>query len=201
MTARGDGDTRRRAARRRARWLLGFLVASSLLVTAFWLLRSHVSTEFPPPGAQVAAGAAEPLRACVLYRGGAPASGLATETRFLPWSNEIEHDARTLIASLGALSSGVGVSPWPAETVVQDLFVSESGILYVNFGSALRWRCPRGDRMEWLVAATLTRTLCDNLPGISGVRILIDGESTGTLVRTIPLDEVLRPAMFAEAGR
>jgi hypothetical protein len=168
-----------------------------LLVGALWLLRGRVSDEFAETVPAADGGMADSLRACVLYFGGADAHRLVTESRLLPWSGEIERDARRLIAELGSGASRSGVSPWPAETTVLDLFVSESGVLYVNFGSALRWRCPRGDWMEWLVAATLTRTLCENLPEVSGVRILIDGESTGTLVRTVPLDEVLRPAMFA----
>ncbi|MBD3235846.1 MAG: hypothetical protein GF330_04010 [Candidatus Eisenbacteria bacterium] len=191
---------RRRPRRLGWRWWAGLLLAGLLLLATLWLLRGRVSTEFAGPERDGYGAATTPLCARRLYYGREAGTGLLCETRYLPCSGILGEDARVLIEALGEPSAVGGVAVWPAETVVQDLFLSDAGVLYVNFGSSLRWRAPRGDWAEWLIAATLTRTLCENLSGVAGVRILIDGESTGTLVRTIPLDEVLRPAAFSADG-
>ena len=185
---------------RRLGWLgwLGIGVIALLLVVIVWLLRTPVPSSFAPD-TEVKREELPPLGAYELFFGDARAVGLQREVRYLPRRNELEDDARTAIAALIAGPLDGGISPWPAATTLEDLFVSTGGIVYVNFDGGLRAAAPAGDYIEWLLAASLTRTLCANLPELQGVRILIDGESSGWLIRMLPLDGTLTAPMFMEA--
>ena len=61
---------------------------------------------------------------------------------------------------------------------------------------SLRYLARESDWAEWCLAAALTRTLCENHPELQGVRLMVDGDSRGALVRLIPLEWTLTPAMF-----
>jgi hypothetical protein len=194
-----EADRRLRLMRRRRRrfdWLWGLIAGVILLALAVWLLRTVVPESFPPaePGSveleRVAHGAFP------LYFAAEDGSGLVEEVRLLPRRGETMADARTLLEALIAGPVADGLSPWPAEATVRDVFVSSAGIAYVNFGGALRWLLPRGDFLEWALVASVTRSLCANFPEIRGVRILIDGQSSGRVARVMPLEWTYRPAMF-----
>jgi len=137
-------------------------------------------------------------RAAELYFGAPAMTGLQREFRFLPLAGRMEADARVVIAALAEGSLCGGVSPWPRRTAVNDVFVTREGIVFVDFDAGLREKVAPGDAVEWLLAASLTRTLCANFPALHGVRILVGGESAGPLLHQIPLDWTLTSAMFEE---
>lgn len=197
--------TPRRAYRNPARprrlgWLgwAGIGAVALLLVVIVWLLRTPVPSSFSP-ASEVEREELAPLGAYELFFGDARAVGLQREVRYLPRTGELEEDARAAIAALIDGSLAGGISPWPAAATLEDLFVSTGGIVYVNFDGGLRAAAPAGDYIEWLLAASLTRTLCANFPEIQGVRILLDGESSGRLIRRLPLEGTLTAPMFMEA--
>lgn len=197
-SSRPAGRRARRSPSSRRLWGAVLLAALLLLLVTLWLLRTRVPTEFVAAPAEQLAGGIGPLGAYDLYFGTPDAAGLQRETRYLMRSGEPEEDAGTIIRALVDGPLRAGLSPWPAATVVRQIFLADDGTLYVNFGSALRWQCPRGDFMEWLLAGSLTRSLCANIPEVAGVRVMIDGESSGALIETVPLEWTLRPGMFAE---
>jgi hypothetical protein len=196
LRARRRGEKGRR---RRYGWL-GLAAVAILLGVAFWLLRSRLPAGFGPHPEEPAAAEQAPIAAYELYFGAPDASGLQREIRYLPRTGALEEDARAVIGALVEGSLAGGISPWPRETTLEDLFVSTSGIAYVDFNGSLREYAPQGDYIEWLLAASLTRALCANFPALRGVRILIDTESTGPLLRTIPLEWTLTAPMFTEAS-
>jgi hypothetical protein len=187
----------RRGSRRGLGWLIVVAIAI-LLAGTVWLLRTRVPESFAPsPG--VTGEELAPLGAYELFFGDGQAAGVRREIRYLPRTGELEDDARAVIEALVEGSLQGGLSPWPRETTLEDLFVSTSGIAYVNFNGSLRQYAPPGDFIEWLLAASLTRSLCANFPALRGVRVLIDGQSTGMLIRILPLEWTLAPSMFVEA--
>jgi hypothetical protein len=206
MTADASGLgslVRSRARGRGRRRPYGWLVLAGLgilLAATVWLLRTRVPTSFEAPTAGPGDGETVSLGAYELYFGDAAAAGLRRELRFLPRAGELEEDAATVIRALVQGPQGGGLNPWPRETTLEDLFVSTSGVVFVSFNGSLREYAPRGDVVEWLLAATLTRTLCANFPALSGVRVLIDGQSTGVLLRTLPLEWTLTAPMFLEVS-
>jgi hypothetical protein len=177
---------------------LALLGVAALCVVALWLLRTGVPDSFPPTTPEVAGVRRAPLGAFSLFFPSPDGAGLIKELRLLPLSGDEGTNIRTVLEALMAGPVGEGLSPWPGETAILETFVSESGIAYVNVGGSLRWLLPPGDFMEWSVAASLTRTLCENFTTIGGVRILVDGESEGVLGRVMVLDRTYRPAMFEE---
>jgi len=188
-----------RGRERRLGWLgwLGIGVIALVLVVIVWLLRTPVPSSFAPEPEEKREELA-PLGAYELFFGDTRAVGLQREVRYLPRRHDLEEDARTAIAALIEGSLEGGISPWPTTATLEDLFVSTMGTLYVNFDGGLRAAAPAGDYIEWLLAASLTRTLCTNFPEIRGVRLLIDGESGGWLIRRLPLDATLTAPMFME---
>ncbi len=193
-------DRHRRIRRRRWRLLwVGVLVATAgMLLVALWLLRTRVPESFPPRDRAVLLDERVPLRSVRLFYPAIDGRGLREEVRLLPRQGDRDAAIVAVIETLLAGPLTSARSPWPPETSVQEVFLSESGTVYVNLGSSLRWLMPDGDYLEWSAVATLTRTLCANFPEIQGVRILLDGEGNGLLGRVIPLDRTYRAAMFME---
>lgn len=185
------GKTRKRLA-----WLFALAGGAGLLLLALWLLRTFVPESFPPVATKDVREERTLLGAFSLFFVSPERDGLVEEVRLLPRAGTFEADARTVIEALLAGPDCNAITPWPPETTIQEIFISGSGIIYVNFGGALRWLLPEGDFMEWSVMASLTRALCANFPEIRGVRVLVDGESSGFLNRVMPLDWTYQPAMF-----
>lgn len=191
---------RQRRLRKRLGWFFVFLGGAGVLLVAVWLLRGVLPESFPTVSRPMDAREQRPLGAYALYYSAQDGSGLIPEVRYLPQIGDLAGDVRAVIVALleGPLERGSAL--WPEEVVVHEIFVSTSGIAYVNFSGSLRWLLPAGDYAEWAIIGSLTRTLCDNFPLVRGVRILVDGEATGALGSVMPLDRTYRPAMFAQGG-
>ncbi len=183
--------------RRRRGWLVVVVVAILLLI-AIWWLRTRIPQDFGPPQVAVQSAELPAIGAFELYFGDPALAGLRREVRFLSVTGNLEDDARAVIEALLRGSQRGGVSPWSAGTVLQDLFISAAGEAFVFFDDAVRRRAAAGDFIEWLRVASLTRTLCGNFPEVRGVRILVEGESSGPFMRTMPLEWTYTPDMFRE---
>jgi len=187
----------RRPHRGRFAWYLAAVIAVLLLVLG-WVLRTRVPEGFDEPEPEMAEHFLPAQGAFDLYFGNAAMTGLQREVRFLPRTGVLEVDARAVIQALSAGSLEGGVSPWPAKVKVADLFSTSDGVLFVNLGSSVRARLAPGDCLEWLLVASLTRTLCANFSGVHGIRIQVEGESAGPLVRQLPLEWTYTAEMFEE---
>ncbi|MFH1143394.1 MAG: GerMN domain-containing protein [Candidatus Eisenbacteria bacterium] len=184
---------------RRPPWAAVLIVLSAMaLLAVIWVLRTQVPKDFPSAPSGMQGHTLPPQRACELYFGDAGLTGLEHEVRFFPITGVVETEARAVIAALIGGSLQGHLSPWPPETIIRDVFLTSAGVLYVNFDASLRWLSPAGDGIEWLLVASLTRTLCANFPALRAVRIQIDGESAGVLIRQIPLEWTFTPEMFEE---
>lgn len=189
---------RRRRLRKRLGWVFVLLVGASILLVAALLLRGVLPESFPPASSPMESRDDRALGAYVLFYAVADGSGLRSEVRYLPQTGELDADVRAVILALMEGPHEHGNALWPENVPVHEIFISTTGIAYVNFGGSLRWLLPEGHFAEWAIVGSLTRTLCDNFPVIRGVRILIDGEAAGTVGKIMPLDRTFRPAMFAD---
>jgi len=61
------------------------------------------------------------------------------------------------------------------------VYFDESGDLYVDFSSELVRRFRGGSTAEYLLLASLVRTLAGELPTVSGVTVIVDGRPLATL--------------------
>jgi hypothetical protein len=187
----------RRPRRGRFAWYLAAVIAVLLLVLG-WVLHTRVPKDFAEQEPEMAEHFLPVQGAFDLYFGNAAMTGLQREVRFLPRTGVLEIDARAVIQALSAGSLEGGVSPWPAKVRVADLFSTSDGVLFVNLGSSVRSGLAPGDCLEWLLAASLTRTLCANFRGVHGIRIQVEGESAGPLIRQLPLEWTYTAEMFEE---
>jgi len=185
--------------RRRTGWLLAGCLALLVLV-ALWFLRSRLPESFGRTGRSGAAARMAPVGAFEFYFGDAAGRGLQREIRYLRRADSEDAQAREVLEALLAGSYTGGLSPWPEGERLRDFFLTQAGIAYVEFEESLREEAPPGDYTEWLMVATLTRTLCANFPEVRGVRIVLSGRSSGPLIRTMPLEWTFVPAMFDDAG-
>jgi hypothetical protein len=193
------GSRRRSGARRAIGWL-GVLVIAILFIFTLWLLRSRLPESFSHTGRAFTGNQMSPVGAFELYFGDPAARGLQREIRYLVLLESPERQMREVIATLMEGSWGGGLSPWAPDVTLRDLFVTGEGIIYLDFEETLRTQALPGDYMEWLLIASLTRTLCANFPDVRGLRIMVAGKGSGPLVRTIPMDWIFTPAMFDDAG-
>ncbi len=189
----------RRRGQRRLGWSLVFAVAILLLAAAYWLLKSEIPESFSSTSSETASDSVAPLAACTVYLPDA-AGELRPGVRYLARGVDLESDVRAVVDLLAAAggSGGSPVDPWPDQVTLLDVYVSGEGLAYLNFASILRWRLPAGDLAEWMVVASLTQSLCGSFPDIRGVRVMIDGESSGALRRVMPLERTYRPEQFGE---
>jgi hypothetical protein len=179
-------------------WVSVLVAGAGLLVLVLWLLRTQVPGSFPPPADGGAGDRRLAVRAGTLTFAAPDGARLAAETQFLPDLPTVEERMRGVIGALLAGPTTGLINPWPDGAALLDLFLAEDGTAYVNLSGSVRARLAPGDYTEWLLLASLTCTLCDNFPGVRGVRLLVDGESQGLLRRLMPLDWTYVPGMFTE---
>jgi len=184
---------------RRRWWVLWVAVAAMIGVGIAILVRDLSETRSSDPRGP-GKPLTVPLLAGQLYI--PDASGdLVRSTRYLRDGSDLEAAARAAIAELIAASGSAPLPTWPRTATLLDLFIAPDGVAYANFAGSLRYRMPPGDQTEWLIVASLTRTLCGTFAGIRGVRVMIDGQTQGPLRRALPLDRVYRPEFFTTAVR
>jgi hypothetical protein len=80
------------------------------------------------------------------------------------------------------------------------VFLDTWGVAYLDFTRDLLGRRPPDDGEEWLVVASIVRTMCDNFSEVRAVRVLIDGEMVVSLGGYMDLEEPLRAEEFVDAG-
>jgi hypothetical protein len=125
-----------------------------------------------------------------------PGSGdkvLATEKRTIFKSGEVTNRARQILKLVldGPMGSDLQPSV-PKDTKLQEVFLSNDGVLYVDFSSALSLNHPGGMVNEQATIYSIVDSLLFNLPEIHQVKILIGGNETETLaghcLLLLPLD-------------
>jgi len=172
-------------------------VAVVLLAVAIWLLRTRVPEDFEAGEPEPVGQALAPQTAFEFFYGSPDLTGLRREVRFLPRTGDFRKDAPAVMQALFSGSLEGNLSPWPKQSKVEGLFLTKEGILLVELNKAVR-RARGGDFGEWVLAASLTRTLCANFPEVSGVRIEVGGQSTGPLLHEMSLEWTYTASMFEE---
>jgi len=118
---------------------------------------------------------------------------LATESRTIFKSGEVTNRARQILKLVldGPLESSMQPSI-PKDTKLQEVFLSNDGVLFVDFSSALSVNHPGGIVNEQATIYSIVDSLLYNLPEIHQVKILIGGTEQETLaghcLLLLPLD-------------
>ncbi len=122
------------------------------------------------------------LRSATLYFASTGGDSLvAVERQVL----DTDRVTETVVTLTGELVRGPGAagarSLFPAGVLVRHVFLDESGDVYIDFSPELLRRFRGGSTEEYLLLASLVRTLSVNLPTVSAVVITVGGQPVPTL--------------------
>lgn len=107
---------------------------------------------------------------------------LATEDQTIFQSAEVSNRARQILQKLQDGPRADGMFPaLPKDAKVQDLFVSENGIAYIDFSNAISTNHPGGVLNELATIYSIVDSLAYNLQEIKQVKILVGGVEKETL--------------------
>lgn len=170
------------------RWFRGLSAATLVLLilalaaTAgllYWYLSSREAPEPVAAGGEVALPRG--TRSVTLFFASASGDSLVAEQRQILESERVTETVRTLVEELVRGPTAGGRPVFPSGVTVRHVYFDESGDLYVDFSSELVRRFRGGSTAEYLLLASLVRTLAGELPTVSGVTVIVDGRPLATL--------------------
>jgi hypothetical protein len=143
----------------------------------------------PPPGPP----AAGPRIKATLFYASEDGQRMVGVEREVPLAEGTVAQARALVE---ALLTGEAPAPLsstiPAGTALRGVFVSSRNEVFVDLDATVRTKHPGGSMQELLTVYTLVNTIVVNLPTVSEVQILINGQEADTLAGHVDLRRPLR---------
>ena len=193
-TARGKGGIHW------MRWGL-FLVFVATAVAALWTGQHRVAAPIHElPGAFDTGPRTERSDLLTLYFGARDRIGLQGELRTVAAGQSLEARMQACVRELAAGSLEGRLPVVPPQTRLREVFLDTWGVAYLDFTRDLLGRRPPDDGEEWLVVASIVRTMCQNFPEVRAIRVLIEGEMIVSLGGYMDLEEPLRAEEFVDAG-
>jgi hypothetical protein len=161
--------------------LLTLTLGMSLYV---WRMRSHVDRTEPPaensqPVAPPISGATEQVTLYVAYDDSGVLRPKPVRIPLPPGRQE--RGAELLRALLTLYLDKLSPHPIGAGSEIRDLYLVEPGMAVIDLNAAFADNHRSGVLVEDLTIASLVQTLSANVPGITRVRILVDGKERDTL--------------------
>lgn len=128
-------------------------------------------------------------RSVTLFFASSAGDTLVAEERQVLEPERVTDTVRALIEELvrGPSVPG-GRALFPRGVSVRHVFFDESGNVFVDFSSDLSRRFRGGSTPEYLLLASLVRTLSSNLPTITSVTLTLDGKPVPTLAGHFSLE-------------
>lgn len=115
--------------------------------------------------------------------------GVSTE---IPFSETVAEQARQIVnVQLGEAPSPLA-SAMPAGTTLRSLFITARGDAFVDLSSDVSAKHTGGSLDELFTVYTIVNALTVNLPAITRVQILIDGQEADTLAGHVDLRHPLQ---------
>lgn len=121
---------------------------------------------------------------------------LISEERTLSHTEDPTNFSRKIIEALiNGPSEGLARTI-PVDTSLRALYITETGICYVDLSAEVKEKHPGGVQSELLTLYSIVNSLVLNIPDIQVVKILIDGQETMTLAGHIDLQEPVKANML-----
>jgi spore germination protein GerM len=127
-----------------------------------------------------------------LFYVGESGTELTSVEQDVPYGETTVDQAKAIMLAQLAPVADPLVSAVPPGTTLRALFVTPKGEAYVDLSKELVSAHPGGSTNELLTVRTVVQALTANLPGITGVQILVDGKEVETLAGHVDLRNVLR---------
>ena len=200
---RWDKASRRAAARRRTRrsrgariWVRGLallvLLAASLLVA--WRLGGFGDRPSTGPGLSGLASSPSASADATLYFGDPRWTRLVAETRRVQAQDDPVQRIRVLVEALAEGPRGDIAAPvLPKTARLRGVYLGREGLAILDFEPDLESFYPGGASGELLTVFGLIHTICENVPSVRSVQILIGGQERETLAGHVKISEPLSP--------
>lgn len=168
--------------------VVGSVITVGLFVNIIGHVQSMVkdrevkSDPFVPPAAPLYEPTDPPMMAKIFF----PVSGgdivLSAEEQVIFRSAELTNRIKQILQKvLEGPQSGDLLASIPKDTKVQEVFVDDSGMAYIDFSSAISSNHPGGMLNEQATVYSIVNSLTYNLPEVRQVKILIGGTEHETL--------------------
>jgi spore germination protein GerM len=120
--------------------------------------------------------------------------GLAMEERTVPFSSDLGAQLKAVVGELVRGPSSGLVATLPPETKVLEVFVTPSGVAYVDLSKEAS-QGTSGSHDELLSVYSIVNSLTVNFPAVRRVQILLDDRPTDTLAGHVDLSHPLTADM------
>lgn len=185
--------------------LIALAVALVLSLAGVWILYRSELAKQAAERQEADTAAAEPiatgavpddvtqgeLQIKLYFRAPAPSAGtlalLTPEVRTIPQSIRKEYLIRRILDALIAGPTKDGGPTIPKGTIVRQVFIANN-LAVIDFSREIAVRHLGGVLGEMATVYSIVNSVVDNVPGIDGVRILVDGSERSTLSGHLALD-------------
>ncbi len=144
------------------------------------------SAAAPSAAAPAAAGDARKIHVTLFYVS-ADGTELVPVSREVPYGATPSEQARRIAEAQFAPAPDGLLSPVPAGTTVRSIFLTPRGEAYLDLSQEIRTGHTGGSLDEALTVFAIVDALTLNLPDVSSVQILVDGQEVDTLVGHLDL--------------
>ena len=167
------------------------------LAAAAWALLVAVPRRYAPTApANAAPAATAPAAArkitATLYYISEDGMSLVGVSREIPFGEAAVEQARHIVEAQLAAAPAPLASPIPAGTALKSLFISERGDAFVDVSGDVSAKHTGGALDELFTVYAIVNALTVNLPAITHVQILIDGQEADTLAGHVDLRHPLQ---------
>lgn len=121
---------------------------------------------------------------------------LMSELRIVPHSESPVDYARAIVTALIKGPQGKLVRTIATGTELRALYISPSGVSYIDLSQAAAKGHPGGCTSEFLTIYSIVNSLILNIPEIKRVKILVEGKEVPTLAGHIDLKQPLEANML-----
>ena len=179
---------------------VGLVVALGFFVDVVGRVQSMMKNDketeenpFKPPTKPLYAPTDPPLSVKIFFPSGNGEALLTAEDQVIFESAELGNRAKQILQKLQEGPHGDNMfASLPKDTKVQDLFISEQGIAFIDFSNTIATNNPGGVLNELATVYSIVDSLAYNLPEIKQVKILIGGVEketvAGHVLLLLPLD-------------
>ena len=168
--------------------VIGFVVTLGLFVDVVGRIQSMVQQKepegnpFTPPAAPLYEQTDPPMTVKVFFPGMQEDIILSGEDQTIRRSAELANRARQILQKLLEGPKTAGLYPsLPKDTKLQEVFIDDMGLAYVDFSSPISANHPGGMLNEQATVYSIVNSLTYNLPEIRQVKILVGGAEKETL--------------------
>jgi spore germination protein GerM len=175
--------------RRRGLIALGLLLIAGALFARQWLQHRHQPEPLPVAPDTTEAS----VRSVALWFASTDGDSLVMEPRDLPERAELHARLAALVGALEQGPRGDGARTLPQGTTLLHAYIDETGLLTLDLSPAFRQGFQGGARVEELAVGSLVRTVSENVPEATRIRIVCGGGAITSLGGHFPLDRPLDP--------